>query len=230
MTPAERLFAILTKMVAMGADPDDGTTLCRVGAEILAVSGVGFLVVAAPRPPAPLCSTDGTSKLIEELQITLGEGPCIDALEQGQQVSEPDLAGAGRARWPAFSPAAIEAGARAVYGFPMVGGRVCAGAMNVYAAAPLSEEQHADALALAGVGARTVLAMPVDPVGTGQAGPAGINLPNVVHQAAGMVSVQLGADVDEALLRLRAHAFAHDRRLDDVARDVVARRLRFPQE
>jgi hypothetical protein len=42
-----------------------------------------------------------------------------------------------------------------------------------------------------------------------------------------MVSVQLGIDVGEALVRLRAHAFGHGRLVRDVARDVVERRLRF---
>jgi hypothetical protein len=45
-----------------------------------------------------------------------------------------------------------------------------------------------------------------------------------------MVSVQLGVDVEEAFVRLRAYAYAEDRRLTDVARDVVGRRLRFPTE
>jgi hypothetical protein len=42
-----------------------------------------------------------------------------------------------------------------------------------------------------------------------------------------MVSVQLDVDVEEAFLRLRAYAYAGDRRLTEVAGDVVARRLRF---
>jgi hypothetical protein len=49
----------------------------------------------------------------------------------------------------------------------------------------------------------------------------------VVHQATGMVSVQLGVSVEEALLRLRAHAYGSERPLGEVAEDVVARRLRF---
>ena len=49
----------------------------------------------------------------------------------------------------------------------------------------------------------------------------------IVHNAAGAVSVQLGISVTEALIRLRAYAFANDRMLRDVAEDVVARRLRF---
>ena len=49
----------------------------------------------------------------------------------------------------------------------------------------------------------------------------------VVHNAAGMVSVQQGVSVTEALIRLRAYAFSHDRLLADVAEDVVAHRLRL---
>ena len=50
-----------------------------------------------------------------------------------------------------------------------------------------------------------------------------------VHQATGMVSVQLGVSAAEALARMRAYAFVHNRLLIDVARDVVARRLRFSE-
>ena len=48
-----------------------------------------------------------------------------------------------------------------------------------------------------------------------------------VHQATGMILVQLGVGAEAAFARLRAYAYAHDRRLGDVARDVVERRLRF---
>lgn len=51
-----------------------------------------------------------------------------------------------------------------------------------------------------------------------------------VHQATGMVSVQLDVSMEIALLRLRAHAYASERALGDVAQDVVARRLRFDDD
>ncbi|MGB0094384.1 MAG: ANTAR domain-containing protein [Solirubrobacteraceae bacterium] len=50
-----------------------------------------------------------------------------------------------------------------------------------------------------------------------------------VHQATGMISVQLGVSMDEAFVRLRAHAFAAGRSLKAVAGDVVARRLRLEE-
>jgi AmiR/NasT family two-component response regulator len=51
-----------------------------------------------------------------------------------------------------------------------------------------------------------------------------------VHQATGMILAQLGVPAQEAFVRLRAHAFATRRPLDDVARDVVARLLVFTQD
>jgi AmiR/NasT family two-component response regulator len=47
------------------------------------------------------------------------------------------------------------------------------------------------------------------------------------YQATGMLTVQLGVSITEAFARLRAYAYSEDRRLADVAGDIVARRLRL---
>ena len=56
---------------------------------------------------------------------------------------------------------------------------------------------------------------------------AGADFHFAVHNAAGIVSVQEDISVTDALIRLRAFAYSHDRLLDDVAQDVIARRLRL---
>ena len=93
----------------------------------------------------------------------------------------------------------------------------------------MSDDQHADALVVAGVAARWVLeaqaGAPADLVA--EELEIGADFHFVVHNAAGMVSVQLGVSVTEAIIRLRAYAFSHDRLLAEVAEDVVARRLRL---
>jgi hypothetical protein len=178
-----------------------------------------------------VCSTDRVSELIEELQFALGEGPCIDASLTGQPVLEPDLALPQVTRWVAFGPPALAAGARAVFGFPIRIGAAGLGALNLYRCrpGPLTDDQHADALVLADLAAETILLLQA------QASPgelaaeleAGASLHYVVHQASGMVSVQLGSTVDHALVRLRAYAFGTGTPLVDVARSVVNRDLRF---
>jgi len=178
-----------------------------------------------------LCTTDAVSQLIEELQYTLGEGPCVDAHQQHQVVAEPDLADPVRRRWPAFTPPALQAGVRAVFGFPLRVGTVRLGALNLYrnVPGPLTGEQHADALVVADVAARWVLEAQAGAPADTVAGEleAGADFHFAVHNAAGIVSVQEGVSVTAALIRLRAFAFSNDRLLGDVAEDVIARRLRL---
>ena len=104
------------------------------------------------------------SALIEELQYTLGEGPCIDAHRQQRPVVEPDLADPDDGRWAAFARPAVDAGARAVFGFPMSVGDVRVGALNLYRdrPGPLTDDQHADAVVIAGVAARAIIEMQAD--------------------------------------------------------------------
>ena len=154
-----------------------------------------------------MCSSNAVSELIEELQYTLGEGPCVDAYHHQQPVLEPDLADPTVPRWIGFTPQAVAAGARAVFGFPLQIGSVHLGALNVYRdqPGPLTDDQHADALVVAEVAARAVLEMQAHaPPGMIAAEFSDSDFRFVVHQAAGMVSVQLGVSVGEALIRLRA--------------------------
>jgi hypothetical protein len=171
------------------------------------------------------------SALIEELQFTLGEGPCVDAHNQRRPVLEPDLADPVVPRWPTFTPEAVRGGTAAVFGFPLTVGAIRLGALNLYRATPgpMGDEEHADSLVVAGVIARTILSIQADaPSGTLSSQlDSSTNLRLVVHQASGMVSVQLGIGIADSLVRLRGYAFANDLTVDQVARRVVERRLRF---
>ena len=209
--PGERLMRILT-LLASPAEADS-SRLCAVAAEVTAMSGAGIMLMTSDIPRGSLCSTNSLSALIEDLQFTFGEGPCIDAYHQDRPVLEPDLADPDAARWMAFSPPAVHAGVRAVFGFPVQVGVVRLGALNLYRDEPgdLSNDQHADSLVMADVAALAVLAMQAEapPGAVAFELAAGANFRSVVHQASGMLSVQLGVSVGEGLLRMRAYAFSH---------------------
>jgi len=217
--------------LSAGGDGWSSARLCAVCPGIVGVNGAGVMLMSGDIPRGSLSSTDDVSQLIEELQFTLGEGPCVDAYQQGRVVAEPDLAEPVAPRWPAFTPSALQAGVRAVFGFPLRVGTVRLGALNLYRDRPglLDREQHADALVVAELAARWVL--------DAQAGaPSGVVAEELeadadfhfgVHNAAGMVSVQEEISVAEALIRLRAFAFGNNRLLADVADDVVAHRVRL---
>ena len=196
------------------------------------MNGAGVMLMSGDIARGSLCTSDEVSRLVEELQYTLGEGPCIDAYQQDKVVAEPDLADPVTRRWPAFAPPALAAGVRAVFGFPLRVGTVHLGALNLYrdVPGPLTGDQHADALVVADVAARWVLeaqaGAPLDTVA--EELEAGADFHFAVHNAAGIVSVQERISVTEALIRLRAFAFSSDRLLANVARDVISRRLRLP--
>jgi hypothetical protein len=227
----ERRERILGLLVG-GRDGAFGTKrLCQVCAEVTAMSGAGIMLMAADVPQGSLCTSNDMSDLIEQLQYSLGEGPCVDAYNQDWPVLEPDLVHPETPRWLAFAPAAVAGGVRAVFGFPLQVGSVRLGALNLCReqAGSLSDEQHADALVMADIAAQAVLVMQGNqPSGelAAELG-AGADFHYVVHQASGMVAAQLEVSVREALVRLRAYAFGNDRSLTDVAKAVVDRTLRF---
>lgn len=195
-------------------------------------AGVGVSMVRGPGLHEPIFATDPPSEELAELQYTLGEGPSLDVASTDRPVLMSDLTSLDAVRrWPMFAPAATELGFRGMFAFPIAAGAARVGVLDVYRflAGPMTGGQLADALAFAD--AMFLLALDargglVPNVGYGE----NVDLTGrraEVHQAAGMVSVQLGVHVTEALARLRAHSYLHDQRLGDLAGDVVTRRLRF---
>ena len=227
----ERRLRILARLVGGDTPTLETKRLCEVCAEVTGMSGAGIMLMSGDVPRGSVCTTNKVSALIEQLQYVLGEGPCVDAYHQDRPVLEPDLADPSTPRWLGFTGPAIDAGVRAVFGFPLQVGAVRLGALDLYCdrPGPLTDDQHADALVLADVAAQTVLMLQANapPGRLAIELEAGADFHHVVHQAAGMVAAQLDVGVAQALVRLRAYAFGNDRPLPEVAEDVVARRLRF---
>jgi ANTAR domain len=211
------------------ADRTGSSDLCLDCVDALDVTGAGIMLMTGAGHRGVLCTTDAASGTVEELQFTLGEGPCVDACETGLPVMEPDLSAAGFSRWPAFTPSAVRAGVVAIFGFPLRVGAIRLGALDIYNdhAGDLRADQVAEAARLADLVTRKVLDLQAD----ADPGLLASELADAetlrasVHQASGMLSVRLGITVQEALLRLRAHAFSEERPVNEVARDVVALRL-----
>jgi hypothetical protein len=180
----------------------------------------------------PVVATDPRSEELEELQFTLGEGPSVESGSSHGPVLVADLSSAesGR-RWPMFARAAVERGIGSMSSLPVGMGAIRLGVLNVYRPGTglLSGSDLADALAYADgvlVIAQAHREGAVDSLTHVWDGGV-LERRAGVHQAVGMVSVQLGVDLGDALARLRAYAYVTDRRLSDVAADVVARRLAF---
>jgi len=178
-------------------------------------------------------ASDERAAHVEMSQVTLAEGPCLEAIATFRPYLEPDLTSPqARERWPLFAPSALDHGVHAAFAFPLITGGVAVGALDLYATSPgsLGREEVENALMLAGLAAIAVDqnagATEIAGVGIGVEPAEPWAHSAVVHNATGVVAEQLGIDVDEAFLRLRGVAFATDRPLADVARAVIAREIR----
>ena len=210
--------------------------LCEAAVHTLPITGASLTLTSAIGHRSLLATTDDVSARLDELHFTLGEGPAVDAVNRGHPVLVSDLADSGTARrWPAFSGVTIEAGVGAVFALPLQIGAICLGVLVAYRAEPgrLSAEDLAQALRLADGAADALLDLAVPASGLAQPNGDGARHNNhrtysfgaEVHQASGMVMVQLGVSIEVALARLRAYAFAQGRPVSEIAREVVARTL-----
>jgi hypothetical protein len=204
--------------------------LCAAAAQALSASGAAVAVLAEDGVRGVTVASDPASERIEELQALLGEGPGREAWAGHRPVLVPDLA-AAMARWPVYTQAVGDLGVRAVFAFPLQVGAARLGLLEIFrvGTGPLSRGELRQALMFAEVALTALLdGQQSAPLGAAAEGLAGaVERRAEVFQAQGMVMVQLGVGLAEALTRMRAHAYARDRRLGEVAADIVARRLRF---
>jgi hypothetical protein len=208
--------------------------VCRACASGLDVDGAALSVLTETPARKTLAATDGTAELLEELQFSLGEGACMQAAVSGDPVLVADLAYSAEAgQWPVFAAMVAErTDVRALFALPLRWGAVTLGVLDLYRRAPgaLGGRQQRDALAAVDTAALMMLGLRTDPDGEDEWLDPVVSGRMEVHQATGMVLMQLGVSAADALARLRGHAFAERRLLIEVARDVVARRLSFSPE
>jgi hypothetical protein len=191
--------------------------------------GGGVSVLSSGGTSVNVLSTDEVSAVLEDLQILLGEGPCVEATSVGRPVLVPDLddpvADQNR-RWPVFASEARKAGAGAVFAFPILVGNVPLGSVDLYRRrpGPLTAKQLSSGLRAVGDMGEQMLEFTAPEL------PGASSYPMTVHQAAGMVMVQLEATIDVAMTRLRACAFAEGVTMGDLAARVIDGERRFAKE
>lgn len=227
-----RVAEILSLITDAGEQVSLPSQLCAACLSALPVSGVGVALMTAAGPSGVvLAATDERARELEELQFALGEGPCVEASGSGRPVLEPDLVAAGPPRWPRFGAAVLDAGVHAVFAFPLRVGAIRVGVLDLYRDTPgqLTNPDLLDALAFADAATMVILHLQDHDEEDGADSPLTDPIDNraVVHQATGMITIQLGISLAEALLRLRAHAYASGRTVSAIAADVVDRRMFF---
>lgn len=215
-----RLGRVISLLSAHSVEGSLVSGVCATAGELLQVDGAGLALLANS---STICTHGGMAEVGEELQFTLGEGPCRDAMA-GNVLVESDRI-ATDPRWPVFASGMAGTEAVSVAAFPVRVGGARVGALTVYrkVSGRLSADQAADGYVLAQVAAHVILAAQASVGGQGFLGEmeAGFVRMEAVHQATGMIMGQLGVGAEDALVRLRSTAFATGRPVIDFARDVI---------
>ncbi len=199
-------------------------------ASALGVSGVTVSVLTYDGTPEPVwsASEDWIGRELDDLQYVTGEGPAYDTARSGRAVLVPDLLEETDGRWHLFRPNAIRRGAAALFVFPVTFGITVGGVLSGYRTTPghLTLQQvngarfFAQAVAL-------LLGNQLDTSIDDPSMPALVSLHRAeVHTAAGILAERFDIPVQQALDRLRAHAYGDGRPLRDVAHEVVSRHRR----
>jgi len=231
----ERLSVVLRALGGLDGE-DSGSVIdrvCAAAASLLSATAAGISLMVEGELHGSAGVSERGIAAVQELQLALGQGPCVDAWEVRAVVMEPDLADPAVVRWPAFAVAGVREGVRAVFAFPLTLGAIRVGVLVLYRSrpGPLNADELAYGLVVADVATHLVLGVQSGaPAGTLHELLAGQPAHWAeIHQATGIVSAHLGVPLKEAFVRLRAHAFATDIPLRELAREVVAGRVRLEQ-
>ncbi|PWV74055.1 ANTAR domain-containing protein [Prauserella marina] len=230
---AESLRLVSAVLAAL-RDNDDGlppiVRVCRACVALLPVDGAAISIIASSGHRQSLYASDAVAAHLETVQFSLGEGPCFEAFDTGEPVLVPDLAQDAAVAWPVFAAQMNPADVGAIFAIPLRRGTARVGAIDMYRRTPgwLLDAELSTALKIADIATSALLTAS----NTGADGEIDemwlTTLPGdraVVHQATGIVIAEFGIPAEQALARLRGYAFVTDRLLDEVAGDLVAKRL-----
>ena len=199
------------------------TALSNRCVEVLDVSTVGIMLVDANGELRAMASSSEVMRIVELFELQSQEGPCLDCYRSGEPVDE--LLATATARWPTFAPVALDAGFRAAAALPMRLRDQVIGALNLFQTEPraLSGDDTLVARALADIATIAILQHRK----IAEADAINDQLNNaltsriVIEQAKGIVAEREQLDMPDAFDRLRAFARSHNRRLHDVASEIV---------
>jgi GAF domain-containing protein len=220
-----RLYRLLADCADRADGPESGDHVCDACAEVADADGAALSLVSAHRWSALLGSSGSLAKALADLQFTLGQGPKIHALTTGHPVIVEDVAGESSARsWPVFAPAAADLGVRALVALPLSSDGNRIGVLQLYRTIPrpVEPDELRDAQMCAELALVSILAHSDGAEADHSLAAVRLGERAEVYQATGMVAEFLGISLDDALARVKFHAFSHDQSICHVAHTIVA--------
>lgn len=207
--------------------------LAQAAVAVLPVSGAGISVFTDDAFRVPVGASDQRAADAERLQFTLAEGPCIEAHRSGRPVvaTESELA----SRWPLFHEQLVaKTPFRSVTAVPLKESLAGVGTLDLFwpSAADPTRVSVGDVDSIATEITRELLSDKIIP--DPDLGPSWLGSPHATPRswvlvAMGMMNVSLAITAEDALALLRSYAYSVDRTVDDVADDLVTRKLTMNQ-
>jgi hypothetical protein len=191
-----------------------------LGATVSLIPTVGAHMIAAASTPSV--------RHLQEAQFGTGEGPTQHAFTTRRPVIVHDVTDQGLRTWPGWVPAAHDARAGSVYAFPLQVGATHFGVLTLYREDRLADPDLETALVFVEIATEVLLDGSLAGRGDRLEPDLGAMLDTHAHiyQAQGMVMVQLGVSLAEALAVMRAHAWANGQELAVLAAEIVAGNFR----
>jgi hypothetical protein len=211
-------------------------SLCEACVMLFGIDAAAISLIFEGAASGTLGSSGASARLYDELQFTLGEGPCLDSVTLRAPIVVADLANVKKVHWPAYGPAMLNHRIRGIFAIPVVLAGEYVGALDLFRAQPgeLEAEYLAGAIAAAELAGIPLLDLmdsdlqaAVNDPGSNAWAEFNVLSRVEVSQATGMLVAQFEIEPAEALVRLRAHAYATGRSATDVARDILDRGLKL---
>jgi len=221
-----RLWRAVADRVPGGRDDGWARAVCVAAAALFDVDAAALTLYSTSGVQELLAVSDEWARTAVALRYSVGEGPGDEAHVRGAPVLVADL-GVDQVRWPGYAQAALSEGVAAVFAFPLVIGGIRFGMLELFRRRPggLAAAALADASVLASLAIDAILGDAEAARQAGREWPGPAVSSQDVHVAIGMLSVQLQLSLEDAFARLRAYAYAAQRPILEVARDVMQRRI-----
>ncbi len=229
---AERYLAALAMITSVAPSTQlDGPAqhlerLCSAAVASLGVLGAAVRLLPPDGAAGVTVAARDTPAALGDIEFDVGEGPGATSYALNRPVLVPDLVGPEGDDWPGFRLSAVEHGVAAVFAFPLHLGAVSFGTLELFSSRPGS--LTAEQMSLAQTFTEVAVVVLLDGHLTGPDGglapgfePAFEHRADIA-QAQGMVMVDLGVSLVEAITRLRAHSFAIGLTMSDLAGKVIA--------
>jgi GAF domain-containing protein len=183
------------------------------------------VTVRGEHDPYTVASSDDFANEVDEVQYNHGEGPCLESLRTGAVVYVQEMH--TELRWPGYRDHATAAGVRSSLSLPLAVAGVVIGALNMYSTQPNAfDERLRQQLAMFAAQAAAALAMVLRQARQDQTATQleqALASRTTIDQAMGILMAQQRCTADEAFALLRAHSQNSNRKIRDVAADLIHR-------